>query len=125
MIWTRKGGAFTAVALPCSGACASRSKVWWEVLESNVRRLCHGGCDCFCNHGVLELLHFSLRMCSITCRCVCLRSDVWGREADVSLYLCAQIQPHGQVSASCSLGLRATQAGWCVEISARVVNQER
>ena len=36
----------------------------------------------------------------------------------------AQMPQQEQGYASCSLGLHATQAGWRVEVGARVVNQE-
>ena len=42
---------------------------------------------------------------------VCVQEVMFGDVKLMYHYICAQIQPHEQVAASCSLGLRATQAG--------------
>ena len=42
---------------------------------------------------------------------VCVQEVMFGEVKLMYHYICAQIQPHEQVAASCSLGLRATQAG--------------
>ena len=50
---------FTAAILQCWGRCASQSRVWREILESNLWQLRQGSWVFFCNDVVPALLNFS------------------------------------------------------------------
>ena len=61
LVWygQEKDECFTAAILQCCGRCACQSRVWREILQSNLRQLRQGSWVFFCNDVVLALWNFS------------------------------------------------------------------